>query len=73
MLDNRANVRLSLRDPFSLQRSSSRLGDRDYILIGRSQESTRSAQLNVTYALGRRGGSGGGGRGGGGGPRGGGR
>ena len=58
LMDNRASVRLSLRDPFSLQGSSSRLGDRDYILIGRSEESTRSAQINVTYALGRRGGGG---------------
>jgi hypothetical protein len=67
LLANRASVRLALRDPFSLQRSSSRLGDVDYILIGRSEESTRSAQINVTYALGRRGGGGGagGGRGGG--------
>jgi outer membrane cobalamin receptor len=62
LLGDRASVRVSLRDPFGLERSSSRLQDLDYVLIGRSQESTRSMQVNVTYALGgraRRGGGGG--------------
>lgn len=52
LLDDRGSVRLSLRDPFGLQRSSSQLRDVDYILIGRSRESTRSAQVSVSWALG---------------------
>lgn len=51
-LDGRASVRLSLRDPFGLRQTSSRLEDLTYIQIGRSQETTRSAQINVSYSLG---------------------
>ncbi|MDZ7780572.1 MAG: TonB-dependent receptor [Gemmatimonadota bacterium] len=51
LLDDRASVRLSLRDPFALQQSSSRLRDTDYVLIGRSQQSTRSAQISVSYTF----------------------
>jgi outer membrane receptor protein involved in Fe transport len=51
-LDNRASVRLSLRDPFGLRETSSRMADISYIQIGRSRESTRSAQINVSYSLG---------------------
>jgi hypothetical protein len=64
LLDDRASIRLSLRDPFGLQESSSRFEDVTYIQIGRSRETTRSAQLSVSYSLG-----GGGRMGGGGGPR----
>ena len=52
MMDRRASVRLSLRDPFGLRKASSRLQDVDYILIDRSEQSWRSAQLSVSYALG---------------------
>lgn len=51
-LDDRASIRLSLRDPFGLRQTSSRLEDLTYIQIGRSQESTRSAQINFSYSLG---------------------
>jgi hypothetical protein len=51
-LDDRASVRLSLRDPFGLREQSSRFQDIGYIQLGRSRESTRSAQLSVSYALG---------------------
>jgi hypothetical protein len=65
LLDNRASIRLSLRDPFGLREQSSRLQDISYIQLGRSRESTRSAQISVNYSIGS-GGSGGhrGGRGG---------
>ncbi len=59
LLDDRASLGLSLADPFGLRRSSSRLRDLDYILVGRSEESTRSARISFSYTLG-----GGGGRGG---------
>ena len=52
MMDRRASVRLSLRDPFGLRKASSRLQDLDYILIDRSEQSWRSAQLSVSYTLG---------------------
>ena len=52
LMDDRGSVRLSLRDPFGLRRSSSTLRDVDYVLVGRSVESTRSAQLSVSWALG---------------------
>lgn len=52
LFDDRASVRLSLRDPFALQRASRRLRDLDYVLIGRSEESTRSARISVSWALG---------------------
>ena len=52
LLDNRASLRLSLRDPFGLQETSSRLQDISYIQIGRSRESTRSAQINLSYSFG---------------------
>jgi outer membrane cobalamin receptor len=51
-LDDRASIRLSLRDPFGLRQTSSRFEDLTYIQIGRSQESTRSAQINFSYSLG---------------------
>lgn len=51
-LDDRASLRLSLRDPFELRRSSSRIRDQDYIQIGSSRESTRSARISVSYSLG---------------------
>ncbi|MEX1183687.1 MAG: TonB-dependent receptor [Gemmatimonadota bacterium] len=65
MLDGRGSLRLSIQDPFGLRKTSSRMQDVAYIMIGRSQESTRSAQLSVSYTLGgggrmRRGGGGGG-------------
>lgn len=63
LLDDRASIRLSLEDPFGLRETSRRLRDLTYIQIGRSRESTRSAQLSVSYSLG------GGARGGGGGRR----
>jgi hypothetical protein len=62
LLDNRASIRLSLRDPFGLREQSSRLQDISYIQLGRSRESTRSAQISVNYSIG--GGGSGGGRGG---------
>lgn len=52
LLDNRASVRLSLRDPFGLREQSSRLQDIAYIQLDRSRESTRSAQISISYALG---------------------
>ena len=58
-LDDRASIRLSLRDPFALREQSSRLQDVAYIQLGRSRESTRSAQLSISYALGGRGRQGG--------------
>jgi iron complex outermembrane recepter protein len=67
LLDDRASIRLSLRDPFGLREQSSRLEDLSYIQLGRSRESTRSAQISVSYSLGGggrfRGGDGGGRRG----------
>lgn len=63
LLDQRASIRLRLRDPFELRRSSSRLQDLDYILIDRTEESFRSAQISISYALGGGGESGGGRRG----------
>lgn len=62
ILDGRGSIRLSLDDPFEVRRNSSRLQDVTYIQIGRSQVSTRAAQINFTYSFG-----GGGGRRGGGG------
>jgi outer membrane cobalamin receptor len=61
-LSDRAALRLSLRDPFGLRQTSSRLQDVTYIQIGQSRESTRSAQLSFSYSLGG-GGMRGGGRG----------
>ena len=52
LLDDRMSVRLRLQDPFSLEGSSSRLRDVDYIILGRSEQSTRSAEISVSYALG---------------------
>jgi len=51
-MDDRMSLRLRLRDPFGLEGSSSRLRDLDYILIGRSDESSRSAELSVAWTLG---------------------
>ena len=51
-LDDRASVRLSLRDPFGLREQSRQLQDLTYIQLGHSRESTRSAQLSVSYSLG---------------------
>ena len=51
-IDDRASVRLSLRDPFGLRQTSSRLSDVTYIQIGESRETTRSAQISFSYALG---------------------
>ena len=63
-LNDRASLRLSLRDPFGLRQTGSRISDVTYIQIGESRETTRSAQINFSYSLGG-GGSmrGGGGRG----------
>jgi hypothetical protein len=63
LLDERASVRLRLPDPFGLRRSSSRLRDLDYIMIDRTEESFRSAQISISYALGGGGETRGGGRG----------
>ncbi|HSJ25062.1 MAG TPA: TonB-dependent receptor [Longimicrobiales bacterium] len=66
LLGNRASLRLSLQDPFGLRSTTSRTQDLTYIQLGRSQETTRSAQINLSYALGGGGrvrGGGGGGRG----------
>ena len=52
LLDDRATIRLSLEDPFGLRESSRRLRDVDYILLSRSEESTRSAELSVSYSFG---------------------
>lgn len=54
-LDDRASVRLALRDPFELRRSGVRTQDISYIQIGRSRESTRSATINLSYSFGGRG------------------
>lgn len=51
-LDRRASLRLSLRDPFGLRQSSSRLSDVTYVQIGESRETARSAQINFSYSLG---------------------
>lgn len=56
LLDDRASLSLNLQDPFGLRRTSSQLRDLDYILIGRSEESTRSARVSFSYTLGGRGG-----------------
>jgi outer membrane cobalamin receptor len=52
LLENRASIRLSLQDPFGLRRSSTRTQDITYVQIGRSQDTTRSAQLNVSWSFG---------------------
>jgi outer membrane receptor protein involved in Fe transport len=52
LLQDRASVRLSVRDPFRLQRSSSTLVDQNYVLIGQSAESTRSVEVSLSYVLG---------------------
>lgn len=52
LMADRMSVRLRLRDPFGLEGTSSRLRDVDYIILGRSEESTRSAEISVSYALG---------------------
>ena len=52
LLDDRASIRLRLRDPFGLEGSRSRLRDLDYVIIGRSERSSRSAEISVSYALG---------------------
>jgi iron complex outermembrane recepter protein len=52
LMDERMSVRLRLQDPFGLEGSSSRLRDVDYIILGRSEPSTRSAEISVSYALG---------------------
>lgn len=50
--DNRASLRLSLRDPFGLREQSSRFQDETWIQIGQSRESTRAAEINFSYSLG---------------------
>src|SRR5690606_38348825 len=52
LLDERMSVRLRLRDPFSLEGSLRQLRDVDYNILGRSEQSTRSAEISVSYALG---------------------
>jgi outer membrane receptor protein involved in Fe transport len=52
LMDERMSVRLRIRDPFALEGSSSQLRDVDYIILGRTEESTTSAEISVTYALG---------------------
>lgn len=54
-LENRASLRLALRDPFQLRRSGERTQDLSYIQIGRSRESTRSAVVTLSYTFGGRG------------------
>lgn len=51
-LGERASLRLALRDPFGLRRSGVHTQDLDYIQIGRSEESTRSAVLTLSYTFG---------------------
>ena len=52
LMADRMSVRVRLQDPFGLEGSSSRLHDVDYIILGRSEASTRSAEISVSYALG---------------------
>lgn len=59
-LENRASLRLALRDPLQLRRSGSRTQDLGYIQVGRSRESTRSAAVTLSYSFGGRGRPGGG-------------
>lgn len=52
LLGERASLRLALRDPFGLRRTGVRTHDLNYIQIGRSEESTRSAVLSLSYSFG---------------------
>lgn len=51
-LDDRASIRLSLRDPFGLRSSTGRARDPTYVQLERSTESTRSARINLSYSFG---------------------
>lgn len=51
-LGERASARLAIRDPFGLRQAGVRTQDISYIQIGRSRESTRSAQISISYTFG---------------------
>jgi hypothetical protein len=51
-LEERASLRLTLRDPFQLRRSGIQTRDVSYIQIGQSRETTRSAAISLSYTFG---------------------